>query len=395
MKKRLLLVSLLLLTTWICQATSATTPELVRRSGKGALYRVDGHRVAVLAGSAEQMGRQHGELLQDEVRSLMEQINTYGEEKVGGTNGLGLHAVLELIWQRTHKFIPDRHVKEMNALARATGLSREDVYHANVLPELFHCSGFALKGKSTVGGKLLHGRILDYATVAGLQDYSVTFICFPEGKNPFVNVGYALFVGSVTGMNSQQIAFGEMGGGGVGEWDGMPMSFLMRAGMEQANTLADALELFRSTPRTCEYYYVISDGKTGAARGLRCTPKDFETINYGESHPLLPSPVRDTILLSADDRYRKLVSRVKEAYGDIDASRARQIMKRPVSMRSNLHCVLFAPADLTLWIAHAADPAQDPDFQACNQPYLRVDFGQWLKRARSSESPTLQAQSEH
>ena len=361
----------------------AALPEAVRHAGKGTLYRLQGHRVAVLAGSPEEMGRQHGRLLKDEVLSLIRRINKYGEQKVGGPNGLGLHAVLELIWQRTHRFVPDRYVQEMDALARATGLSPREVYHANVLPELFHCSGFALKGKSTTDGRLLHGRILDYATDAGLQDYAVTFICLPEGKNAFVNVGYAGFIGSVTGMNSRQVAFGEMGGGGVGQWDGMPMSFLMRTGMEEADTLAEALELFRSTPRTCEYFYVISDGKTGKARGLRCTPEDFETVNYGESHPLLPSPVPDTILLSANERYSKLVERVNAAYGDIDAARARQIMKRPVSMDSNLHCVLFDPASRTLWIAHAADPDTDPDFQACNQPYLRLDFGQWLERAGS------------
>ena len=368
------------------QVVRASAREPVRRAGKGALYRIEGHRVAVLAGTPEQMGRQHGELLKKEVLSLMQRINEFGEKEVGGPNGLGLHAVLELIWQRTHRFIPDRHLKEMDALADATGLSRRDVYHVNVLPELFHCSGFALKGKSTVDGKLLHGRILDYATEAGLQDYAVTFICLPDGQNAFVNVGYAGFIGSVTGMNARKVAFGEMGGGGVGEWDGMPMSFLMRTGMEESDTLAEALELFRSTPRTCEYYYVISDGKSGDARALRCTPADFETVGYGESHRLLPSPVEDTVLLSANDRYRKLVARVKEAYGEIDSGRALEIMKRPVSMESNLHCALFAPADLTLWIAHAEDPQKVENFQACDQPYLKLDFGRWLQRARQEDS---------
>ncbi len=209
----------------------------------------------------------------------------------------------------------------------------------------------------------------------------MTFVCLPEGRNAFVNVGYAGFIGTVTGMNERKVAFGEMGGGGVGEWDGMPMSFLMRVGLEEAGTLEEALEIFRTTPRTCEYYYVISDGKSRAARGLRCTPDEFQTVDYGEPHPLLPRPVPDTILLSADERYRELVRRVKESYGGIDPAGARRIMTRPVAMRSNLHCVLFAPEQLTLWVAHAADPESDPDFQACNQPYIRLSLGAWLERA--------------
>ena len=48
----------------------------------------------------------------------------------------------------------------------------------------------------------------------------------PEGKIPFVNVTYAGFIGSVTGMNAQQVSIGEMGGRGLGPLgrraDGVP-----------------------------------------------------------------------------------------------------------------------------------------------------------------------------
>lgn len=57
-----------------------------------------------------------------------------------------------------------------------------------------------------------------------LQDHAVLMIVEPEGQLPFVNVSYAGFIGSVTGMNLEQLSTGEMGGGGVGQWDGIPMS---------------------------------------------------------------------------------------------------------------------------------------------------------------------------
>ena len=56
----------------------------------------------------------------------------------------------------------------------------------------------------------------------------------PEGKIPFVNVTYAGFVGSVTGMNAKKISIGEMGGKGLGHWDGVPMAFLVRMVLEEA-----------------------------------------------------------------------------------------------------------------------------------------------------------------
>ena len=64
----------------------------------------------------------------------------------------------------------------------------------------------------------------------------------PEGKRAFVNVGYAGFVGSVTGMNEAQVSLGEMGGRGEGHWDGVPMANLMRRGLEECGSLAEVID---------------------------------------------------------------------------------------------------------------------------------------------------------
>ena len=61
----------------------------------------------------------------------------------------------------------------------------------------------------------------------------------------------------------------------------------------------------------------------------------------GESNPKLPEAVKDAVVLSAGDRYKELVRRVKAAHGKFDAESARHLMDRPVAMKSNLHSVLF------------------------------------------------------
>ena len=68
----------------------------------------------------------------------------------------------------------------------------------------------------------------------------------PDGKIPFVNVTYAGFVGSVTGMNAEKVSIGEMGGKGLGHWDGVPMAFLVRMVLEEAD---DARRGDRHLPR--------------------------------------------------------------------------------------------------------------------------------------------------
>jgi len=90
-----------------------------------------------------------------------------------------------------------------------------------------------------------------------------------------------------------------MGGRGEGNWDGKPMAQLVREVMENADTLEQAVEIMRKSPRTCEYYYVISDGKGRKAVGVKATSKVFETVEMGAAHPELKHPVKDTVLLSA------------------------------------------------------------------------------------------------
>ena len=63
-----------------------------------------------------------------------------------------------------------------------------------------------------------------------------------------MTLGYAGFVGTVTAMNEKGLAIGEMGGGGQGHWDGVPMSLLLRDVMERAASVEEALEILRRSP---------------------------------------------------------------------------------------------------------------------------------------------------
>jgi hypothetical protein len=166
-------------------------------------------------------------------------------------------------------------------------------------------------------------------------------------------VSYAGFISSVTAMNEKRISVGEMGGRGEGNWDGKPMAQLVREVMEKADSLEEAVELMRTGPRTCEYFYVLADGKQRKAVGIAATPTTFEVIKPGEAHPRLPHPFKDVVLMSAGDRYEKLAERVKAGYGKFDADAARHLMDRPVAMTSNIHSVLFAPDTLDFWVANA------------------------------------------
>ncbi len=348
--------------------------RVVATHGKGRLEIIEGTKVLWVKGTPEEMGEQQGRLLKKEIHDVVNRI-LYGIG-VGSSfeKGRWFFGEIESAQKRLNPFIDPRYLREMDSLALAAGIDKEEARLANFFPELFHCSGFALFGGATVGGRMFHGRILDYMKGVGLEQNAVVMVFQPEKGNAWVNISYAGFVGSVTAMNEQHIAIGEMGGRGEGAWDGKPMAQLMREVMEKANTLDEAVAIMRQGPRTCEYYYVISDAKSKRAVGIAATPTKFEVVEPGAAHPQLPHPVKDTVLMSAGDRYEKLSERVKLGFGKFDADRARDLMTRPVCMGSNIHSVLFAPDTLDFWVANA--DSQNP---ASHTRYTKYNLAELLK----------------
>jgi isopenicillin-N N-acyltransferase like protein len=348
--------------------------RLVATEGKGRLELHDGTRVLYLEGTPEEMGAQHGTLLKPEIKDLVNRI-VYGVG-VGSSfaKGRWFFGEIEDAQKRINPFIDPRYLAEMDAIAMATGHEKEEIRLANFFPELFHCSGFALFGDATVGGKMYHGRILDYLRGMGLEQNAVVIVSKPDQGNAWVNVSYAGFIGSVTAMNEKHLSIGEMGGRGEGNWDGKPMAQLIREVMEKANTLDEAVAIMRKGPRTCEYFYVVADAKSKTAVGIAATPTLFEVVKPGEGHPRLPHPIKDTVLLSAGDRYEELAKRVKSGYGEFTADTARDLMTRPVCMTSNIHSVLFDPETLDFWVANA-----DSKNPASHTRYTKYNLRELLK----------------
>jgi hypothetical protein len=342
--------------------------KLLREFGPAYLEQIGEERVLHLKGPHYDMGFQHGKLMKEEIEAASMVLKVVGVASWEGD----FQATLRQAWERTEKFIPEKFKQEIKGMAEATGLSVEDVQDFTIFPELFHCSGFAMWGKATADGELLHGRVLDYMREAGLDKYSLIIIQEPKDANAFVNVAYSGMLGSVTGMNDRQIGIGEMGGRGAEQWDGMPMSFLIRECLESGNTLDDVKRIMTDTPRTCEYYYVISDAKAdngrGSAYGVAAWPKDIQFIAPNQAHERLPRPVEDAVLLSAGDRYNVLVDRAQKMYGKFTPQTALDLMARGVSMESNMHNALFKPKTMELWVANST--IQQP---GCNRPYRHYD----------------------
>ena len=359
-------------------------PQTAKRVEHGELRWIGGQRVALLHGTPEQIGEAHGQLLKTEaLRCIDSVLYSFGMVETI-RSGQWFRHKLAGAYARLAPHIPERHKRETRAMARALGIDPELAESLNVFPELFHCSGFAVFGSATANGKLYHGRVLDYMTTIGLQDAATTFVVAPEGKIAFANVGYAGFIGCVSGMNAESISLGEMGGRGEGQWDGVPMAILMRRALEECDSLDGVKELWQNSPRTCEYYYIFADGKTNQAVAVAATPESLEFVLPGQGHELLGDGIRDALVLSAGSRLEKLRERVLRRHGEIDVEVGQWLMSRPVAMQSNLHNVLFVPQDGVLYVANA-----DHGHPAAERPYVRLDLHALLREVPTGSRTTV------
>jgi hypothetical protein len=362
----------------LCAAASAAPPagiEIAARdpAGHGLLCRLQGKTILLVQGTPEQMGTAHGRLLRPQARSLVERAVYAVGAAESIRSGQWFFDRMAEIEKRTRPYIPERFFVECDAVARAAGISVRDARCANLFPELFHCSGVAVRGKATKDGRVLHARVLDYMRDIELQNGAAVVVFMPQHGYRWMSLGYAGFIGTVTAMNEKGLAVGEMGGHGQGNWDGTPMTLLLREVMEQAGTVDEAIAILRAARRTCEYYYVLSD-KSRAMAALRCEPQEVTVLRPGQQHPLLPLVPEDTVLISGPDRARVLSQRLQASYGRIDVPAMMEIIKRPVAMASNLHDAIFSPETLEMWFADAGRHTP-----ACDEPYAHCRLDELIR----------------
>lgn len=348
-------------------------------AGHGLLCTTQGKTVLIVHGTPEQMGAAHGELLREKVQFLVRRVVYVVGLADSVRSGRWFFDTMAEIHKRTEPHIPKRFLAECDALSRAAGISCREGRFANLLPERFHCSGVAVRGKASKGGRVIHARVLDYMRDIQLQDAAAVVVFMPEGYNTWMTLGYAGFIGTVTAMNEKGLAVGEMGGRGEGQWDGVPMSFLLREVMERADTVEQALAIMQAARRTCEYYYVLSD-RSGNMAGVHADGRQMEILRPGQQHPLLPFVPEDTVMLSADERAEQLSKRLQQHYGRIDVRAMMQIITRPVAMESNLHNAIFTPETLDMWFADAGQRTP-----ACDEPYAHCNLAGLAQFYRQSQ----------
>jgi dienelactone hydrolase/predicted choloylglycine hydrolase len=386
--------------------------EVIARHGSCWLERVQGQQILHLKGSYREMGFAHGKLLAKQAAENGEAFLDHwcvGKEKPEN---------LRKIYDTFAPFLPDRYKEEMAGFAEGSGLTLDRIQLLHAIPERFHCTGAAAMGSATRDGQLFHTRSLDYALNIRrpgsgdrpgrtVQENALIVVYEPVDGHPYVVIGWAGFLGCVSGMNAKGISIGEMGSSSKDEnYAGIPMIFLLREALRQGGTLEEALAVFRKGPRTCGYNFIVADGKQRDARALEVTRHHIQEFAPGDPaeniapHTALPGCIRrcnhfvgkvtaETQRAKYDPLGSNLMSWVgyamqtqwlKENHGKIDAPAMIQLLRLYPSFHPCLHQAVFCPGNLDFWVANAAAPGKSKDAGAQNQPFYRFSLAKLLAK---------------
>lgn len=408
--------------------------RILDREGGGKLLQVERWLVCVMEGAPAEMGFQHGRLLAGRIRGMVKERymaqTLYGR---GYTPGY-----VDEQAARMEKHFPPEYVDEIKGIVkglRAAGV--EDVTYEHLragvcIAELQHhapgappgCTNFAVFGKWTRDGGLLHGRNLDWSINGRAQDDAVILIWRPRGGAPFMMVGWAGCIGSVSGMNAAGITIGEMTCSSPDEtFDGLPLFLIMRRVLEKTASLDEAVRLIQEGPRTLGWNFVIGDGKIPDARALEVDAKTCEVyapLDPKEEAETGHSPLADAIrrtnhpcggeplkkvagiyarklglkmpeweaarplvkaYLSQGNswrRYHWLGERIRSMPGGIGVEEAVELLgSGPVKCGATLHSCVFDPVGRTAYVSNAG---VDPKKTASEMPYIRIDLKKWFEK---------------
>lgn len=386
---RLAVCCLLLAALTGCASTTKPQP-ILSTVPLGKLEWAGDLPILYLSGSPYEMGYQHGSLLREQVRASVKNAMAFIDRQawIPIIGRWLVHRTLDRAWRQMAPFVPDRYLEELQGLSDGAGVPFSTLTRIHALPDLMAttCSSFAAFGSATRDGRLIQIRNLDWAIQSDVQRFAAIFLLRPAGGQAFVNIGWLGFIGVISGINENQISVGEIGAETVdAHWKGIPMPFLQRQVLEEAQNLEDAVHIVQSTPRTGGYNYLFGDAKGKKAVALETTKsrvavfwpdevnrsqpfvvsvpnavfrsdwavdpqvREFQLACKGDPRrPGLESPRGST---AYDVRYAGQGQLLLRFHGQIDSEVAMAIA-RAIAPSSNIQSVVYAYPEL--WVANAS-----------------------------------------
>lgn len=385
---------------------SCARADVTARFGDAWVEDVDGVRVAHLSGNPHEIGLQHGKLLKDEIKGLIDYFFVYQKNLFGATvDDIAKGAEI------MKRHIPDEYMEEMKGISEGSGVPFDKILYTNVFLDVVsakwvgampQCSNFAAFPQITKDGNVVHGRNLDWSADNTLAHANTVFFITPKDGIPLVSISWPGMAGTLTGMNAEQITMGEMTSmSSDATVDGTPIMIQLRILLETSRNLNEAWKTLSELPRTTGYNVLVTDGKKDTGFIAEMTAKRIVHIDPRNGFLLHTNHFTDTDLAKTQQRflyiygagkksdtyfrYDRLLELLIGNEGTIDTSKAKSFLgdkldpfkkrvtgdlENSICQRNTLQSVVMLPKTGEIDVALSTLPAPDSNWVRLTLPLL-------------------------
>ena len=405
--------------------TSPSTSDAgVTRCGRGSLRHAGSLRVLRVAGSAYEMGYQHGVLLRDEIkqgpvpyfRTVVEKL--VGEGALGPASKLVWPTLQRTVGRRVAASLPDYVRDTVRGVAEGAGLDPQVFLDGCTMPDAMMwvvarfmqlraggpavahrlelelemgCTSAIAWGGATSDGAMLHARNFDYHGVGCWPATQTVLFHEPDDAQRYVSVTAAgIALGGITAMNESGLTLTvhQHMFTGKTRLGGMPIGVVGDMVMRDATTLDEARDILAAhRPIGC-WTYVMTDGKTNEAMLWEENPErhaehrfDADDGTLGYANIYLDEALGDTEVdlygtywRHNAGRHRRVNELLTEREGDLDPEGMASILgdtgsgecriKDSLAMVMTVGSVVFRPEDGTVWVGTGEAPTSRGTYEA-------------------------------
>ncbi|ESP01180.1 hypothetical protein LOTGIDRAFT_172703 [Lottia gigantea] len=392
-------------------------PRFIRSVPNGKLYEVgsgeDAFKIIHVYGTSYEMGYAQGQLIPNDTQRMVNAVWEYMEDQIAfhRSNTIvmsilrySLDAALDLEELITKRFTNPKFFEEIRGISDAAHVDAKKLIRIHLIGELTKgsCSMLGAWGKAVpVADSLLQLRALDWAVDGPFKDFPQVTVYHPVNSTygqDFANFGWTGWIGSITGMNSKQMAISEIGVSfpdetfGKESRIGVPFTNLLRDILQYDRTLDDAINRISNSKRTCDLILGVGDGKLPAFRSIEYSASvanfydDMNMQPSAEWHPRIDNVVYYGMDWDCPSFNSVLAKQIQTYYGNITAE---VVIRNIVSIvqTGNMQVAVY---DLTQNIAYLSNAKATYESTggkyAYERQYVKLDMG----RLFSEKAPQLQ-----
>lgn len=349
-------------------------------------------------GEPYEMGLAQGQIFKDELHDLFTTYLDYLDKFISEyipylpeywrelIAKYGLNAGLDLTWEATRLYTPQRFIDEIKGIADGSGIPENQVRRLNMLPELIKagCSMAGVWGDATVNtknGTLLQLRALDWDEKAPISAYPTLVVYHPNEGNTFVNVGYPAFVGSITGVSETMLGISEkvwLGHpDGFDSRIGKPWNYVLRDIMQYTYDLDSALSSLANTHRTCSIHIGIGDSVSNRFAGVEYSWKELNIYDWSTQPEYTEHPrLKDVVYWDKHvqpSHHPCLGSLMKDYYANYTAEAFMQYIA-PIHETGNAQLALFDFSAKRMYVTYSKPPNTDGPTSAYYRQAISYDL---------------------